>query len=124
MPRKVLNTAVVEESPVEIEEIEEIEVQPKKHIVKVWKRQPLPEYSTHIDVPVGEIIYWESTDDITYSFEVGHQIYMDNFVTRAIQVGHTWIPSERTKEWFENLPLATFEEGYFAGEVLTLDEIE
>ncbi len=124
MPRKVLNTAVVEESPVEIEEIEEIEVKPKKHIVKVCKRQLLPEYNTHIDVPVGEVIYWESTNDITYSFEAGYQIYMDNFVNRAIKVENKWVPREKTKEWFENLPFATFDEEYFAGEVLTLDEIE
>ena len=120
MPRKKneATTVVIEEEEPIIEE------KPRKHIVQVWKRQSLPEYNTHIDIKVGEIIYWESTDDITYSFEAGYQIYMDNFVNRAIKVDKKWFPRENTRLWMENLPFATFDEGYFAGEVLTLYEIE
>ena len=107
-----------------IVEIEEIEVKPKKHIIQVWKKKYLSAYDTYVDAKVGELRYWESTGDITYSFEVGYQHYMDSFVNRAIKVDNKWEPRVKTKEWFENLPVATLEEGYFAGEVLTLDEIE
>ena len=120
MPRKktVETTVVIEEEPI-------IEEKPRKHIVQVWKRQPLPEYNTHIDIKVGEIIYWESTDDITYSYEAGYQIYMDNFVNRAIQVDkNKWIPRQSTRKWVENLPSAILPDGYFVSDLLTLDEVE
>ena len=113
----------LEKEPI-IEEIEEIEAQPKKHIVQILRKRFIPDFNVYVDDRIGELRYWESTGDITYSFEVGHQHYMDSFVGRAIKVEKKWIPRDKTREWFENLPLATFEEGYFAGEVLTLDEIE
>ena len=107
-----------------IVEIVEIEVQPKKHSVQILRKRFVPDFNVYVDDRIGELRYWESTGDITYSFEVGHQHYMDSFVGRAIKVEKKWIPRDKTREWSENLPLATFEEGYFAGEVLTLDEIE
>ena len=121
MPKKSKITTVIEP---EVEIVEEIEVKPKKHIVQVWKKRLLPEYNTSIDDHIGEVIYWESTDDITFSYESHTYGYMQGFATRAIKVGNKWILREKAKEWFENLPFATFDEGYFAGVVLTLDEIE
>ena len=108
----------------EVEVVEKIEVKPKKHIVQVWKTQLLPQYNTNIQEHIGEIIYWESTDDITFSHEAHTYSFMQGLAIRAIKVGTKWILREKTKEWFENLPYATLDEGYFAGEVLTLDEIE
>ena len=128
MPRKkkVEDTeefvAVVE--PEVVEEVVVQDTKPRKHITQIKQRKELSAYNTHIDVQVGEVIYWESTDDITYDYELGYQIYMDNFVNRAIKVDTKWFPREDTRLWIENLPFATFDEGYFAGEVLSLYEIE
>tara|TARA_Y100000310_G_C20673197_1_gene811426 strand:- start:2444 stop:2809 length:366 start_codon:yes stop_codon:yes gene_type:complete len=103
----------------------EIEEQPRKHIVQVKKKQIMYELGVTIERPVGEIIYWESTDDITYSFEAGHQIYMDNFVGRAIQIPpKTWIPRASTRKWVENLPQAILDDGYCTSEVLSMYETE
>jgi len=101
------------------------QTQPKKHIVMVKVNKNLPNIPVPVEFPVGEIRYWESTDDITYSYEAGHQIYMDNFVNRAIQVDtNKWVPRQSTRKWVENLPSAILPDGYFTSEILTLDEVE
>ena len=122
MPRK---KTVKEQStiPTVSEVIEE--VVPKKHIVMVKVNKNLPNIPVPIEFPVGEIRYWESTDDITYSYEVGYQVYMDSFVNRAIQIDkNKWVPRQSTRKWIENLPNAMLIDGYFTSEVLTLDEVE
>jgi len=101
------------------------EVKPKKHIVMVKINKNLPNIPVPVEFPVGEVRYWESTDDITYSYETGYQIYMDNFVNRAIQIDkNKWVPRQSTRKWMENLPNAILPDGYFTSEVLTLDEVE
>ena len=122
MPRKKTATAEAQVLTV-VEEVEEIA--PKKHIVMVKVSKNLPNIPVAIEYPVGEIRYWESTDDITYSYETGYQIYMDNFVNRAIQIDkNKWVPRQSTRKWIENLPNAMLPDGYFTSEVLTLDEVE
>ena len=54
-------------------EVEKEPELPRKHIVQIKKRILLPAYNTHVEQQVGEIIYWESTDDVTHSWEAGHQ---------------------------------------------------
>ena len=105
---------------------EEAEVAtPKKHIIMVKVNKTLPNIPVPVEFPVGEVRYWESTDDITYSYEAGYQIYMDNFVNRAIQVDtNKWVPRQSTRKWMENLPSAILPDGYFTSEILTLDEVE
>ena len=101
------------------------EVKPKKHIVMVKINKKLPNIPVLVEFPVGAIRYWESTDDITYSYETGYQIYMDNFVNRAIQIEkNKWIPRQSTRKWVEHLPNAILLDGYFTSDVLTLDEVE
>ena len=101
------------------------ETKPKKHIAMVIINKKLPNIPVPVEFPVGEIRYWESTDDITYSYEAGYQIYMDNFVNRAIQVDkNKWIPRQSTRKWVENLPSAILPDGYFVSDLLTLDEVE
>lgn len=139
MPRtKKIEENIVEEKPVvgkplievfaEPEVVEEVVVQetkPRKHIIQIKQRKELSAYNTHIDVQVGEVIYWESTDDITYDYEIGYQIYMDNFVNRAIEIApNKWVPREKVREWHENLPNATLIDGFFACEVLSIYENE
>ena len=119
MPRKSKKT--VEIDP-EVTIIEEIEVIPKKPVVHLWKKTVVPNYNVHQDVSVGEIIYWDSTQDITYSYEANYYAYMKSFVNRSIKVGTQYINRADLKEWFENLPNATFIDGVFASEVLTFDE--
>jgi hypothetical protein len=122
MPRK--KTATVEEQVLTVEEVME-EIKPKKHIVMIKINKKLSNIPVLIEYPVGEIRYWESTDDITYSYETGYQIYMDNFVNRAIQIDkNKWVPRQSTRKWMENLPNAILPDGYFTSEVLTLDEVE
>ena len=101
------------------------EVNPKKHIVMVKIKKSLPNIPVPVEFPVGEVMYWEYTDEITYSYEAGHQIYMDNFVNRAIQTGpNQWVPRQSTRKWVENLPDAILPDGYFTSEILTMDEVE
>jgi hypothetical protein len=101
------------------------EATPKKHIIMVKVNKTLPNIPVPVEFPVGEVRYWESTDDITYSYEAGYQIYMDNFVNRAIQVDtNKWVPRQSTRKWMENLPSAILPDGYFTSEILTLDEVE
>ena len=120
MPRKKKETATV----TTVSEIIE-ESKPKKHIVMVKVSKKLPNIPVPIEFPVGEIRYWESTDDITYSYEAGYQIYMDNFVNRAIQVAQNkWVPRQSTRKWVEQLPEAILPDGYFTSDILTLDEVE
>jgi len=98
---------------------------PKKHIIMVKVNKTLPNIPVPVEFPVGEVRYWESTDDITYSYEAGYQIYMDNFVNRAIQIeANTWVPRQTTRKWVENLPSAILPDGYFTSDILTLDEVE
>ena len=120
MPRKKKEEGAV----VTVSEIIE-EVKPKKHIVMVKISKKLPNIPVPVEFPVGEIRYWESTDDITYSYEAGYQIYMDNFVNRAIQIEtNKWVPRQSTHKWVEKLPEAILPDGYFTSAVLTLDEVE
>ena len=122
MPKK----KTVKEQP-NVKTVSEVieEVVPKKHIVMVKVNKHLPNIPVPIEFQVGEIRYWESTDDITYSYEAGYQNYMDSFVNRAIQIDkNTWVPRESTRKWIENLPKAILIDGYFTSEVLTLDEVE
>ena len=122
MPKKKTATAKAEIITVS-EAIEAIT--PKKHIVMVKVNKKLPNIPVPVEFQVGEVRYWESTDDITYSYEAGYQIYMDNFVNRAIQVDkNKWVPRQSTRKWVENLPNAMLIDGYFTSEVLTLDEVE
>jgi len=121
MPRK--KTATVEEQVLTVEVMEERK--PKKHIVMIKVHKHLPNIPVAIEYPVGEIRYWESTDDITYSYEVGYQSYMNSFVNRAIQIDkNKWVPRQSTRKWVENLPNAMLIDGYFTSDVLTLDEVE
>ena len=132
MPKKKTAAAKAKITPVsEVIEVlkrvsEVIEVQkPKKHIVMIKVTKRLPNIPVPIEFPVGEIRYWESTDDITYSYEAGYQQYMDSFVNRAIQIEkNTWVPRESTRKWLENLPKAMLIDGYSVSDVLTLDEVE
>ena len=122
MPKKKTGTAKVA-----IKTVSEVieETKPKKHIVMVKVSKKLPNIPVPIEFPVGEIRYWESTDDITYSYEAGYQIYMDNFVNRAIQIDkNKWVPRQSTRKWVENLPKAILPDGYFTSDILTLDEVE
>ena len=122
MPKK--KTATAEATVMTVPEVIE-EVKPKKHIVMVKVNKKLPNIPVPIEFPVGEIRYWESTDDVTYSYEAGYQIYMDNFVNRAIQTGpNQWVPRQSTRKWVENLPDAILPDGYFTSEILTMDEVE
>ena len=122
MPKK--KTATAEATVITVPEVIE-EVKPKKHIVMVKVNKKLPNIPVPIEFPVGEIRYWESTDDVTYSYEAGYQIYMDNFVNRAIQIDtNKWVPRQSTRKGVENLPDAILPDGYFPSEVLTLDEVE
>jgi len=116
------NIAIIEV----VEDAEDVEAEtPRKHIVQVKVEVPVRGYNVKAEVPVGEIIYWESTQDITYSFEAGHQIYMDNLVGRALKLdANTWVPRANTRKWIENLPKAILDEGYFTSEVLSLYETE
>ena len=105
-------------------EIEE-KPKPRKHIVQIKSSMPVKGFNATVEIPVGEIIYWESTDTITYSCEVGHQIYMDSFVGRAITIDKkTSIPREQTRKWVENLPKAMLDGEYSASEVLSIYETE
>lgn len=120
--KKTVEKTVV---PVMEPEVEKEPELPRKHIVQIKKRILLPAYNTHVEQQVGEIIYWESTDDVTHSWEAGHQIYMDNLVNRALKIDDkTWIPREHTRKWIENLSNALLDEGYGASEVLSLYETE
>jgi len=124
MPKKKTATVTAEVEILTIPEVIE-EVTPKKHIVMVKINKNLPNIPVPVEFPVGEVRYWESTDDITYSYEAGYQIYMDNFVNRAIQIEkNTWVPRQSTRKWVEHLPNAILPDGYFTSDILTLDEVE
>ena len=121
MPRK----KKVVEDVTTVAVVEPEEEQPRKHIVQIKVKRTLHELGVTYDRPVGEIIYWESTDDVTYSFEVGHQIYMDNLMGRAIKIPpQTWIPREQSRKWLENMPQAMLDDGYCTSEVLSMYETE
>jgi hypothetical protein len=121
MPRK----KKVVEDVTTVAVVEPEEQQLRKHIVQIRKKQILVDLGVTIERPVGEIIYWESTDDVTYSCEAGHQIYMDNLVGRAIKIPpQTWIPREQTRKWLENMPQAMLDDGYCTSEVLSMYETE
>jgi len=129
MPKKKKETVV--EAPVAVMEQEivedkkEEEVRPRKHLVFINKHLPIPELNTVGHKKVGLIIYWESTDDITYDYEVGFQIYMDNFVGRDIDVkSGKSVPRVNTRAWFENLPNSLLHDGFFASEVQSFYENE
>jgi len=124
MPKKKTATVTAEVEILTIPEVIE-EVTPKKHIVMVKINKNLPNIPVPVEFPVGEVRYWESTDDITYSYEAGYQIYMDNFVNRAIQIEQNkWVPRQSTRKWVEHLPNAILPDGYFTSAILTLDEVE
>jgi hypothetical protein len=124
MPKKKTATVTAEVEILTIPEVLE-EVTPKKHIVMVKINKNLPNIPVPVEFPVGEVRYWESTDDITYSYEAGYQIYMDNFVNRAIQIEQNkWVPRQSTRKWVEHLPNAILPDGYFTSAILTLDEVE
>ena len=124
MPKKKTATVTAEVEILTIPEVIE-EVTPKKHIVMVKINKNLPNIPVPVEFPVGEVRYWESTDDITYSYEAGYQIYMDNFVNRAIQIEkNKWVPRQSTRKWVEHLPNAILPDGYFTSAILTLDEVE
>ena len=56
---------------------------------------------------------------------MGHQIYMDNLMGRAIKIPpQTWIPKEDTRKWLENMPQAILDDGYCTSEVLSMYETE
>ena len=121
MPRK---KKIVEDVP-SVAVIEPEEQQPRKHIVQIRKRQIFRDLGATIERPVGEVIYWESTDDITYSHEAGHQIDMHNIVGRDIQISPTtWVPRGQARKWLENLPKAILDDGYCTSEVLSMYETE
>ena len=129
MPRK--KKEVVIEAPVAVMEpeiiVEEIEekVRPRKHLVFIKKQLPIPTLDVIGSQKVGIITYWESTDDITYDYEVGFQIYMDNFVGRDIDVkGGKSVQRINTRAWFENLPNSLLHDGFFASEVQSFYENE
>ena len=134
MPKKkkivenVTSIAVIEpeiEVEPKIEAESELETEPRKHIVQIKTHMPVKGFNATVEIPVGEVIYWESTDTITYSFEVGHQIYMDNFVGRAVTIDKkTSIPREQTRKWMENLPNGMLDGEYFTSEVLSMYETE
>ena len=133
MPRKKKETVVeapvaVLESEVVVEEPEVVvveEVRPRKHLVFIRKELPIPELNTIGHKKVGLITYWESTDDITYDYEVGFQIYMDNFIGRDIDVkGGKSVQRVNTRVWFENLPNSLLVDGFFASEVQSFYENE
>jgi len=121
--KKQAEAPVIEvETPVEEVVIEE--ATPKMHVVQVKVNKHLPNIPVPVEFPVGEVRYWESTDDITYSFEAGYQIYMDNFVIRAIQVDkNKWIPRASTRKWIENMPNAILDDGFFTSDIITMDEL-
>jgi hypothetical protein len=124
MPKKKTATVTAEVEILTIPAVIE-EVTPKKHIVMVKINKNLPNIPVPVEFPVGEVRYWESTDDITYSYEAGYQIYMDNFVNRAIQIEQNkWVPRQSTRKWVEHLPNAILPDGYFTSDILTLDEVE
>ena len=129
MPRKKKDTVV--EAPVAVmeqeivEEEKEEEGRPRKHLVFIKKQLPIPELDVIGHKKVGLIIYWESTNDITYEYEVGFQIYMDNFVGRDIDVkGGKSVERVNTRAWFENLPNSLLSDGFFASEVQSIYENE
>ena len=129
MPRK--KKEVVIEAPVAVMEpeiiVEEIEekVRPRKHLVFIKNQLPIPTLDVIGSQKVGIITYWESTDDITYDYEVGFQIYMDNFVGRDIDVkGGKSVQRMNTRAWFENLPNSLLHDGFFASEVQSFYENE
>ena len=123
--KKAVTTTIEEEiAPVAVIEVE-VDPQPRKHIIQVGVTKTLPALGATFNKPVGEVIYWDATEDITYSYEVCYQIYMDNFVNRAIQIDkNKWVPRQSTRKWVEHLPNAILLDGYFTSEVLTLDEVE
>ena len=132
MPRKkTVKAELVVHGP-KIEEVEAQttveaikEIKPKKHIVMIKVTKRLSNIPVPIEFPVGEIRYWESTDDITYDYEVGFQIYMDNFVGRDIDVkSGKSVPRVNTRAWFENLPNSLLHDGFFASEVQSFYENE
>ena len=133
MPRKKKETVAVEEKPVVGTPLIEVfaepkveeEVRPRKHLVFIKKQLPIPALDVIGSQKVGVITYWESTDDITYDYEVGFQIYMDNFVGRDIDVkGGKSVARANTREWFENLPNSLLHNGFFASEVQSFHENE
>ena len=133
MPRKKKEIVAVAEKPmvgtplIEVfaEPEVQVETQPRKHLVFIKKQVPIPELETFGNQKVGLITYWESTDDITYDYEVGFQIYMDNFVGRDIDVkGGKSVARANTREWFENLPNSLLHNGFFASEVQSFHENE
>jgi len=133
MPKKKKETVieasvtVIEPEVVEVEPEIKIEkdVRPRKHLVFITKRKRIPELNTIGNQKVGIVTYWESTDDITYDYEVGFQIYMDNFVGRDIDVkGGNSVQRLNTRAWFENLPNSLLADDFFASEVQSFYENE
>jgi len=115
MPRKKKETVV--EAPVAVMELEvviEEEVRPRGHLIFLTKQFYMAEFDTTGYKKVGTITYWESTNDLTYTYEVGFQIFMDSFVLRDIDVkSGKSVLRQNTREWFENLPNALLHDSVF-----------
>ena len=131
MPRKkkvdveeqsVVGTPLLEvfaEPEVKIEK----DVRPRRHMVFITKAVDFPELQVTGSQKVGTVSYWESTDDITYDYELGFQVYMDNFVGRDIEVGdNEWVQRINTRTWVENLCNARLIDGYSASKVRSFYE--
>ena len=116
---EVLQSLAVAEPEVEVVK----DVRPRRHMVFITKAVEFPELQVTGSQRVGTVSYWESTDDITYDYEIGFQVYMDNFVGRDIEVGdNEWVQRINTRTWVENLCNARLIDGYSASKVRSFYE--
>ena len=108
----------VETPVVEVEEAVVEETPPQIHAYQVRRRVQVGSTGAVMTPRIGSITYYESSGEVEYSFEVGHESYMKSFVGRSVfvlndkgkQIG---IPRSSTRKWVDNLSNSILPDDYY-----------
>ena len=127
MPRrkaKSNETAVVATvEPEVVEAVVEVESKPRKHTTWIRKWQEVPGFMQKLEVQVGSISYFESTDSITYGHEAGYEVFMVNLVGRDLMMkSGPMVQKKHLREWIQKFPDAVLDPGFFATKVVSSHE--
>ena len=122
MPRrkaKSNETAVVTTiEPEVVEAVVEVESKPRVHVTYIRKWQEIPGFSQKLEVPVGKISYFESTDSMTYEHEAGYEVFMGNLVGRDLRMkSGPMVQKIHLREWVQKFSDAVLDPGFFATKV-------
>ena len=124
MPRKPKIETVI--TPVEEKEevVAVVEVKPQKHTAIMYQKQAFPNVPVLVDIRIGEIVYWDSTDEVEFFPNEGWSSYFSNFIKIGVKTSSGQVSPENRKAWIEALPNGIHEDNIFCEVLLSSDEIK